>query len=326
MAGFFKWIKAKLTWLIPISIALGLIAGLQGDVRFLKAWITPVLFIMVYPIMLSVQFKDLIEALKAPKTVLISLAINYLFVPVFAFAIGEVFFASDPMVQVGMVLIGLIPTSGMTASWTGLAGGKVQNAVVLMTVNLLFSILMIPLWLQVLFGQSVDMNTTAILMSLLKVVIAPLVAASVTRPMLLKWKGAAGLKKIKPIFGGVSSTGVLFIVFIAIALKAKTIWAQPLTAGSMILPLILFYGVLMMGVHLLANRRMQARDRIPLVYATSLRNLTIALGISLSGFGESLAVLLIAIAYIVQLPFAALYMQKFSVNRTGNEQPEAVMK
>ena len=54
---------------------------------------------------------------------------------------------------------------------------------------------------------------------------------------------------------------------------------------------------------------MTIENRIALVYSTTLRNLTIALGISLTSFGESLAVFLVAIGYIIQLPVAALYMK-----------------
>jgi hypothetical protein len=40
-----------------------------------------------------------------------------------------------------------------------------------------------------------------------------------------------------------------------------------------------------------------------------MRNLTLALGLSLSAFGDSLAVFLIAISYMIQAPLGAIYQQ-----------------
>jgi len=279
------------------------------EVRPLKGLVTPILFIMVFPMMLNVRVKDIVEVLKAPKAILISVILNFTIAPVLAYGLGRLFLSHDPMLLLGMVLIGLIPTSGMTASWTGLSGGRVQTALVMMTINLLLSMFMIPIYLKIFIPAEVMINTSSIVVSLLKVVILPLIAASITRNIIVRVKDEKTFKSLKPLFGGVSALGVMAIVWLAIALKAKTIINQPILALQVVIPLSIFYIILVMIGHFTGRFLDRADDRPALVYGTALRNLTIALGISLSAFGESLAVLLIAIAYVIQLPVAASYMK-----------------
>jgi len=114
---------------------------------------------------------------------------------------------------------------------------------------------------------------------------------------------------MKPNFAGISSFGVLFIVFISMALKAQIIIKQFDLVLLSIIPLVIFYLLITIISHLIGTKYLNHGDRISLVYSTSLRNLTIALGLTLSSFSGSLAVFLIAIAYVVQLPIASVYMK-----------------
>lgn len=304
--------KKYLTWSIPVMIVFGLSTGAIANVKPLKVLVDPILFLMVFPMMLNVKLKDILEVIKSPRAVLISLLINFTIAPLLAFALGRIFLSSDPMLVLGMILIGLIPTSGMTASWTGLAGGKVQTALVMMTVNLLISMIAIPLYLNLFLSSSIAINTGSIVFSLLKVVVLPLIAASIVRNGIVSMKGQKYFKELKPVFGGVSAVGVMAIVWLAIALKAKTIISQPVLAVQVMIPLIIFYAV-MIAVGMMASNLLDVEEDKPaLVFGTALRNLTIALGMSLAVFGESLAVLLIAIAYVVQLPVAVIYMRQYS--------------
>ncbi len=309
MKKLLLFIKKNLTPLIALTIPLALLIGYNFNMKFLKATTSWILFLMVYPMMINLNIKDVINVIKNPKPVAISLLLNFTIVPLIAFAIGKAFFAGNPMLIVGMVLIGLIPTSGMTASWTGLAGGKVQTALVMMATNLLVSIVMIPIYMKLLLGQVVDTPTLTIIYSLIKVILVPMILGTITRKVIVKLSSEANLKALKPLFGGISSVGVIAIVFVAISLKSPTILANVGLVGNILLPVILFYGSVLLVSQLATKLLSDNADKIPFIYGITLRNLTIALGISLSSFGESLAVLLIALSYIVQLPIASLYMK-----------------
>lgn len=313
---FLKFIKKNLPYLIVLFLALGLAYGYFFKSAYLKSYVTAVLFLMIYPMMINLKVTDVFKSINNVKPLLLSLGINFILAPIAAFILGKLFFGDEPMLLVGIILIGLIPTSGMTASWTGLAKGNLRLSLVMISVNLLLSLIMIPIYLKVFLGEIVTIETMVILKSLLKVVIIPLILGDLTRRMIIKVFGMDKYKEIKPNFSGVSSLGVLLIVFIAMALKSKTIINRLDLVLLSIIPLIILYIIIIATSHFIGKKILKPKDRTALVYATTMRNLTIALGLSLSSFGESLAVFLIAIGYIVQLPIAAFYMK--IAGKTGN--------
>lgn len=312
MAAILKWVKEHLTVLILVAIPIALLAGYYIELGFLKDYINLVLFMMIYPMMINLKVTDVFDSLKKPKPILFSLVVNFIMSPILAYGLGMLFFKDNPELLLGIVLISLIPTSGMTASWTGLAGGSLQTSLVMMSVNLLVSIVAIPIYLNLLMGELVAVNTMVIVSTLIKVVIIPLILGDLTRRLILKYKGKQFYKEVKPLFGGISSLGVVVIVFIALALKSRTIVSNLNLVLLSAIPLVIYYGVLMVSGHYVGHRVFGRQEGISLVYSTTLRNLTIALGISLSYFGESMAVFLIALAYVIQLPFASMYMKRMN--------------
>jgi len=305
----FKFIKNNLPFLILISIGLGLGFGYFNDVSYLKNYVSIVLFLMIYPMMINLKIFDVFKSFTNIKPLALSIGINFLVSPILAYLLGRIFFAKEPMLFLGIILIGLIPTSGMTASWTGLAKGNIQLSLVMMSVNLMLSILMIPIYIRLFLGEVVSIDTLVILKDLVRVVLVPLILGSATRRGIIKVYGTKRYNEIKPSFSGISSLGVLIIVFIAMALKSKTIIGQGNLVLLSVIPLVLFYILIASVSHNIGKRFINKMDSTALVYSTTMRNLTIALGLTLSAFGESLAVFLIAIGYTVQLPIAAFYMR-----------------
>ncbi|WP_242945530.1 arsenic resistance protein [Caloranaerobacter azorensis] len=303
------YVKSKLPYFILAMMILGLINGYLNDVGYLKKLVTPTLFLMIYPMMINLKVTDLFNGFKNPKPLILSVVINFLISPIIAFGLSKVFFKNSPMLMVGLILISLIPTSGMTASWTGLANGNMKTALVMISGNLLLSILMIPLYMKLFLGEVVTINTISIINSLLKVVIIPLILGDLTRRLIIKISGEKRYRELKPNFGSISSLGVLFIVFIAMSLKSKTIISKSELVLYSLIPLVIYYAVLLLISHVVGEKILDKKNRISLVYGTTMRNLTVALGLSLAAFGGSLAVFLIAIGYIIQVPLAAFYMQ-----------------
>lgn len=302
-------IKSKLSSLVPLSIVFGLAAGYFMNLTFLKALVTYVLFLMVYPMMINLDITEVARSYRNPKPILLSLLLNFTLTPMLVWILGRTFFVQEPMMLMGLVLMGLLPTSGMTASWTGLGRGNLKMALVMMAVNLIVAMGAIPVYIQWILGQTFTIDPIIIAKSLVQVVIVPLVLGDLTRRIILKRAGQRTFKAMKPYFGGVSSLGVIIIVFIAVALKSKVIVEKLDLVLLSVVPLMVFYASVMLISHFLGKRYLPREDRIALVYATTLRNLTISLGISLNLFGDSLAVFIIAIAYVVQLPFATMYLR-----------------
>jgi ACR3 family arsenite efflux pump ArsB len=305
-------LKGNLIYVVIASLvgglAFGQVAG-AGIKSLVQAAVVPVLFLMIYPMMINIDLREILNVRTHAKVVGLTLLLNFVFAPLLAVGLARLFFDGSVSYAVGLYFIALIPSSGMTAAWTGLAGGDLESALVAMSVNLLAAIAILPAYLSVLIPGSVGFEPTALYRQLATVIVGPMAAGTVTRWWLLRKYDMDGFNRLKPVFGGLSSLGVMFIVFIAMTMRSATILSDPITSAITIVPLIGFYaGILAVGTVL--GRLLLSTDlAISLVYVTSMRNLSIAVAIVVAS--DSLpteAVLPIALAYIIQPPLGAVYM------------------
>jgi ACR3 family arsenite efflux pump ArsB len=290
------------------GLAFGQVAG-TGMKNLVKAAVLPVLFLMIYPMMINIDLQEVLNVRGHAKPVGLSLVVNFVVAPLVAVGLARTFFAGSPAYAVGLYFIALIPTSGMTAAWTGLADGDLEVALVAMAVNLLAAVAILPAYLSVLVPASIAFDPTALYQQLAQVVAIPMVAGNLTRRVLLRRYGSDGFKRLKPTFGGLSSVGVMLIVFIAMTMRSQSILADPVASASTIVPLVAFYVVILAVGAGLGRVLLNTKRGVALVYATSMRNLSIAVAVVIAaGAVPSEAVLPIALAYILQPPLGAVYM------------------
>jgi ACR3 family arsenite efflux pump ArsB len=305
-------IKENLIYVVIASLTVGLAFGqvtTPGVKSLMKAAVVPVLFLMIYPMMINIDLREVLNVRGHAGPVGLSLLLNFGLAPLLAVGLSQVFFGGSVEYAVGLYFIALIPTSGMTAAWTGLADGDLEAALVAMAVNLLVAVAVLPAYLSVLVPASVSFDPGRLYLQLGQVVIVPMVAGNLTRRLLLRRYGKEGFKRLKPTFGGLSSLGVMLIVFIAMTMRSSQILADPLTSASTVLPLVAFYAVILGAGSLLGRLLLSTEQGIALVYATSMRNLSIAVAVVVAADAvPSGAVLPIALAYVIQPPLGAVYM------------------
>ena len=305
-------IKENLIYVVIGSLVAGLAVGQvanPGTKSLLKSLVVPTLFLMIYPMMINIDLREVVNVSGHAKPVGVSLIVNFGIAPALAVGLSQAFFSGNVAYAIGLYFVALIPTSGMTAAWTGLADGDLEAALVAMAVNLLAAVAVLPAYLSVLVPGSVTFDPTALYVQLAQVVVVPMVAGNLTRRGLLRRYGSDGFKRLKPTFGGLSSFGVMLIVFIAMTMRSESILADPVASASTILPLVVFYAVLLAVGSGLGRLLLSTEQSVALVYATSMRNLSIAVAIvAAPGFPPAEAVLPIALAYILQPPLGAVYM------------------
>lgn len=309
---FFKGLmhiqKNLIIW-IPVSMALGLLFGYLFDASSLKAFVMPATFFMVYPMMVTLNVKKLFSA-GGTKLLSVTQLINFILIPLIGYAVGLIFFADNLMVRIGFLLITLIPTSGMTITWTGIAKGNVNEAIRMTVSGLLLGAILTPVYLKTLLGTAIELPLSKIFLQILIVVFIPMILGFITQQLLVKNYGQEIFQKsIKTKFPPLSTLGVIAIVFMAMALKSKGIISNPLMLIQLLLPLIIMYLAIFILSTFSGRMFFAKSDAIALVYGTAMRNLSIALAIAMSVFQAdgSEIVLVIAIAFIVQVQAAVWY-------------------
>ena len=296
---------------IPTMMLVGFVFGVAVDSGFLKALIIPFTFLMVYPMMVTLKLKKVLEGGDV-KAQLLTQLINFAIVPFIAYGLGKLFFENQPYMALGLLLAALVPTSGMTISWTGFAKGNLEAAVKMTVAGLILGSLATPFYVQWLLGAHVSVDTLAVMKQIAVIVFLPMIAGYATQQWLVKrYTQKVFQERWAPRFPGLSTIGVLGIVFIAIALKARAIVAAPEALVRIAAPLALLYGINYLLSTIVGKLFLRRGDAIALVYGTVMRNLSIALAVAMNAFGTpgSDAALVIALAYIIQVQSAAWYVK-----------------
>jgi len=168
-----RFVQKNLSFVIPLMMLAGFLTGQACDVSVLKKLILPLTFLMVYPMMINLPLRKIAE--RGDLNVqLVTQAMNFTVIPLMAFGIGKIAFPDSPYIALGLLLAGLLPTSGMTISWTGMAQGNMAAAVKMTVFGLLLGSFLAPLYIQGLMGTVIEIPMIGIFKQILIVVVLPL--------------------------------------------------------------------------------------------------------------------------------------------------------
>ncbi len=310
-----RLLQKNLSITIPVAMVLGLLFGYFNDPRFLKNLIIPITFVMVYPMMATLNVGAVFSG-KDAKLQVVTQLINFVLMPLVAFGIGALFFqGSEPkfgLWAVGLFLLGVLPASGMTISWTGFAKGNKEAATKMLVFGLIIGALAAPVYTKVFMGATIEVDMVHMFQQIALFVFVPLVLGLATQ-YALRWKfgAAAWNKRIKGYFPPFSALGVNMIAFTAMSLKARNIVQHPDDLLLILLPLLVFYLFSYGALTLLGRLLFKRGDAIAMVFGVVMRDLSIALAVAMTAFGKQGydIALLISLAYVIQIQSAALFVR-----------------
>ncbi len=323
-------LQKNLVWAIPISMLIGLFFGYFFNATPLKQFIIPITFVMVYPMMVTLNVGSVFKGhdLKLQVTTQI---INFVIVPILVLVIGKLLLngvdEKFSLWAVGLFLIGVLPTSGMTISWTGFAKGNKEAAIKMVVFGLVIGALAAPVYTKIFMGATIEVNMLHMFKQIALFVFLPLVAGLLTQYAgSKKWGQKEWNQKIKPKFPPFSALGVVMIAFLAMSLKAKNIIANPGDIIIILIPLILFYLISYLFLTIVGKLLFKRDDAIAMVFGVVMRDLSIALAIAMTAFGKQgmTIALLISLAYIIQIQSAAWYVKlaDFFFGKPAEVKPE----
>lgn len=299
MKKIYTFPQRKLLLAVPLTLIIGFIVGSIWNMSFLQPTILFATIIMIYATMVGFKFQELTN-LKGTKILGLSLLINFIIIPSIAFLLGNTLLKNYPLMFAGLALSALLPTSGMTISWTAIHKGNVPAAVKLTVFGLILGSLLTPWYLLLMVGKYVEVNIFATFKTIAIVVFVPMLLGHITYKLLLKkYSQQQFQKEIKPNFGPLSIWGMLYVVFVSVSMRASMVLENLQLIAIALLVLILFYFINYVVSTFFAKQFLNRGDGIALVNGTVLRNLSIAIGLAATSFGAE-AALIVTIAFIVQ--------------------------
>ena len=205
---------------VGIAIIVGLISGYY-DFRWvalnkgvIKSLEMTAIIIMIFPMMVMMNFRGLGKAFKNWKLLLIVLLMNFGWGPVMAILLGDLFI-TNPLVKLGLFLAWLVPCSSMSVGYVGLMRGNIEAATAFVAITFIIAIPLIPLYAGA-YGAAYHLHVSIMLLvvTIIEIIIIPLIVGIPTHQGLVNKLGPAKFKALSPVFPSVTMLGMFMIIFV----------------------------------------------------------------------------------------------------------------
>jgi arsenite transporter len=273
------------------------------------------IWVMIYPMMVNVDFASIKEVGRQPKGLYITLAINWLIKPFSMAALAVLFFEYvfagliEPQTAkeyiAGMILLGVAPCTAMVFVWSQMVEGDANYTLVQVSLNDIIMIFAFaPLAAFLLGVTDIVVPWQTLFLSTLLYVVLPLMAGYFTRRKLNKTHPQDYIEhftaKLKPY----SVIGLLSTVVLLFGFQAQTILDKPHIIALIAVPLLLqSYGIFFIAYGWAYLWRIPFSLAAPaaLIGTSNFFELAVAVAISLFGLNSS-AALATVVGVLVEVP------------------------
>ena len=209
------------------------------------------IWVMIYPMMMKVDFESVREIGKNPKGLIVTWVVNWLIKPFtmygiasfFLFVVFKAWIAPDIATQylAGAVLLGAAPCTAMVFVWSSLTKGNPAYTVVQVATNdLIILILFVPIVKFLLGVSHVEVPYSTLFLSVLLFVVIPLAGGILTRISVIKSHGREYFEKtFIHKFDNATTIGLLLTLILIFAGQTEVILSNPLHIVLIAVPLIL---------------------------------------------------------------------------------------
>jgi ACR3 family arsenite transporter len=321
--GFFEkyltvWVALCMVGGILIGKYLPAIPAFLGKLEYAQVSIpvAVLIWLMIYPMMMKVDFKSVKDVGKNPKGLFVTWITNWLIKPFTMFGLAWLFFyvifkkmipaelAKDYLA--GAVLLGAAPCTAMVFVWSHLTKGNPAYTVVQVATNdLIILVAFVPIVKFLLGISDIFVPWDTLFLSVVLFVVVPLTAGALTRGHMLKTKGADYFENtFLPKFGNITIIGLLLTLVIIFSFQGSVILENPLHIGLIAVPLIIQTGLIFFIAYLAAKvLKLPHNVAAPagMIGASNFFELAVAVAIALFGTTSPVALVMI-VGVLVEVP------------------------
>ena len=273
------------------------------------------IWLMIYPMMVQVDFASIKDVGKRPKGLLLTLVINWFIKPFTMAALGWLFFRVlfadlvDPATATeyiaGMILLGVAPCTAMVFVWSQLVDGDANYTLVQVSINDISLIFVFAPLVALLLGiTDIVVPWETLLLSVILYVLIPLGAGFMTRKKLDDSDSHERITKFTAQIKPFSIIGLLATVVLLFGFQADTIIDKPLIVALLAVPLLIqSYGIFAFAYGWGYLWRVPFSTAAPaaLIGTSNFFELAVAVAISLFGLNSG-AALATVVGVLVEVP------------------------
>ena len=338
MSLFERWLTLWVALCILAGLALGnLFPALFGVLASLEyasvnLVVAVLIWAMVYPMMIAIDFGSLKAVGQRPKGLVITLVINWLIKPFTMAALAVLFFEhvfaglidpqKAPEYIAGLILLGAAPCTAMVFVWSQLTKGDPNYTLVQVSVNdLIMVVAFAPIVAFLLGVTDIAVPWETLILSVVLYIVIPLIAGVLTRRALVARGGDAAVTEFTARIKPVSVAGLLVTVVLLFGFQGPVILAQPFLIALIAVPILIqSYGIFALGYGWAWAWGVPHRVAAPcaLIGTSNFFELAVAVAIGLFGLNSG-AALATVVGVLVEVP-VMLSLVAFA-NRTRDRFP-----
>lgn len=339
MTLFERWLSLWVALSICAGLILGnvfpgLFAALAGlEYASVNLVVAVLIWAMVYPMMIAIDFSSIKAVGQRPKGLIITLVINWLIKPFSMAALAVLFFdhifaglldpANAPEYIAGLILLGAAPCTAMVFVWSQLTKGDPNYTLVQVSVNdLIMVVAFAPIVALLLGVTDIVVPWATLILSVVLYIVIPLIAGGLTRRALLARGGEPALDAFTTQIKPASMLGLLLTVVLLFGFQGQIILAQPLLIVLLAVPIILqSYGIFAIAYVWAYLWRVPHKIAAPcaLIGTSNFFELAVAVAIGLFGLNSG-AALATVVGVLVEVPVMLSLVA--IVNRTRERFPQ----
>ncbi|MBL4916921.1 ACR3 family arsenite efflux transporter [Szabonella alba] len=321
MSLFERWLTLWVALCILAGLVLGnLVPGLFGALAGLEyasvnLVVALLIWAMVWPMMIAIDFGALKDVGKRPRGLVITLVINWLVKPFTMAALAVLFFnhvfaglidpARAPEYIAGLILLGAAPCTAMVFVWSQLTKGDPNYTLVQVSVNdLIMVVAFAPIVAFLLGVTDISVPWETLILSVVLYIVIPLIAGALTRRVLMARGGLSAVEDFTARIKPVSVIGLLLTVVLLFGFQGQVIIAQPLLIALIAVPIVIqSYGIFALGYAWAWAWRLPHRVAAPcaLIGTSNFFELAVAVAIGLFGLNSG-AALATVVGVLVEVP------------------------
>jgi ACR3 family arsenite transporter len=321
--GFFeKYLSIWVALCIAGGIAIGHFAGeniqILSKLELFKVNIpvAVLIWLMIYPMMLQVDFSSIKSFRKRPKGLILTLIVNWLIKPFTMAFFAWIFFSKVYSAFIspeeageyiaGAILLGAAPCTAMVFVWSYLTDGDPNYTLVQVSVNdLIILVAFVPLVGFLLGITNISIPYSTLITSIIVFVVIPLAAGYITHKILIKHKGEEWFTNVfLPKFKPVSIIALLSTLVLLFAFQGSTITNRPFIILIIAIPLVL-QTYFIFFIAWFSGRFLKLPHAIcspaAMIGASNFFELAVAVAIALFGL-QSPAALVTVVGVLVEVP------------------------
>ncbi|MGB2201722.1 MAG: ACR3 family arsenite efflux transporter [Pseudooceanicola atlanticus] len=322
------WVALAMIAGIGLGVAApGLVQAVAGaEIASINLVVAVLIWAMVYPMMVNVDFGAVAGVARQPKGLVVTLIVNWLIKPFTMALLAVLFFdyVFAPLISpedaaqytAGLILLGAAPCTAMVFVWSQLTRGDATYTLVQVSVNdLIMVVAFAPIVAFLLGVTDIAVPWETLVLATVLYVVLPLVAGLITRRLHGSETAIEAFSaRIKPL----SIIGLIATVAILFGLQGEVILARPMVIALIAVPILIqSYGIFALAYGAAFALRVPHRIAAPcaMIGTSNFFELAVAVAISLFGLNSG-AALATVVGVLVEVP-VMLSLVAFA-NRTRN--------